>query len=104
MQSKTTSAGNVSQGSSAGQSGPPVRSGTPWAGGLLPLAAALLLGGGSWLVAAASPAPARASVAEHRVDPGGSDPNLIRAADADRDVGPGSAESILAQHPPAAAR
>jgi hypothetical protein len=66
-----------------------------WGAALVPLAAVLALGSASTLLARTATAPVPAPVAP--VAPAG----LVfgHPANADQDVGPGSAESVLAQHP-----
>jgi len=82
MQSKQTS--NPGQGSSR------------WDLAIIPLAAVLVFGLATKLHAEPPRAPAAAERAQQMRAP---EPVFGHVADADRDVGPGEAESILAQHP-----
>jgi len=67
-----------------------------WTLALVPLAAVLLFAPATRLLASTT-APAAAPKPQPQLV--AADPMLLRAADADKDVGPGQAESILAQHP-----
>ena len=65
-----------------------------WALALVPLAAVLALIPATRLFAGTT-----ALAPEHRPQPVAGFPTVVHLADADKDVGPGEAESMLAQHP-----
>ena len=72
-------------------------SASAWGAALVPLAAVLVLGSASTLFARTAPAPAAVPTPAAQVAPA----QLVfgHPANADQDVGPGAAESVLAQHP-----
>jgi hypothetical protein len=110
MQPKRTSVGKRETGpipvpaSNPPERGSPAASRRRWTRAIVPLAAVLVLGSATELLARALRAPPAAVAAEPRLQLGAPDPAFVHVADADRDVGPGEAESALAQHPGAGGR
>ncbi|HZW88422.1 MAG TPA: hypothetical protein VFF12_05030 [Myxococcaceae bacterium] len=69
-----------------------------WALVLVPLAAVLVLGSATKLFAKET-RPSASAVAPEHIQPVAPEPAFGHIANADQDVGPGAAESMLAQHP-----
>ena len=67
-----------------------------WTLALVPLAAALALAPASRLFAGTTALGPEPLAQPQRLAP---DPMALHVADADRDIGPGGAESMLAKHP-----